>query len=378
MKISIIGPVYPYRGGISHYTFHLNRAIQNLGHSTQIISFHRQYPGWLYPGKNDLDPSQVKLSSDAIFVLDPFKPWTWYKAIHLITNWDPDLIVIQWWTTFWGIPFSIINKKLNSLGYRVIYLIHNVLPHEERSWDRFLTKISLYKGHFFIVQSPREQERLRTLLPKASAILHAHPIYPAFSTHKLSKIEARRRLKVPVDIPLLLFFGIVRPYKGLRVLIEALGTLRNRGAVPNLMVAGEFWENVNDYKKLIERFELNEQVFIENRYIPNEEVELFFSAADIMVAPYVGGSQSGAASLALANDLPLIVSQQIAEGIKLTHKKKVWTYSSNNVLELADTIQELLGQLDQINFSGEKYVDEWIEMAEILVMCATNSKLLPL
>lgn len=374
MKFTIIGPVYPYRGGIAHYTYHLDRAIKEYGHSTQIISFLRQYPDWLYPGKNDKDPSHVKLLSTASFILDPLKPSTWYKAVRTIASWDPDLVVIHWWTTFWGIPYSLINRKLSNLGYKIVYLVHNVLPHEERIWDRFLAKFTLSKGDNFIVQTPKEQERLKALLPEVHSLLCKHPVYPSFSNKKLPKTEARKLLKVPLNDPLLLFFGIVRSYKGLHILIEALGILRRRGITPNLLIAGEFWENVHDFIVKIEKLELSDQIFIENRYIPNEDVELFFSAANIMVAPYLGGSQSGAASIALSHSLPLIASKHIAEGIKLTDKKLIWTFTAGDVIELADTIQNLLSQLDQLQFLEENYVDDWIELTKTLVMCATHSK----
>jgi glycosyltransferase involved in cell wall biosynthesis len=128
VRLSIVGPVYPYRGGIAHYTMHLARKLIACGHEIQVISFYRQYPAWLYPGESDKDPSDNPMIVPAEYLLAPLLPWTWVKAARRIREFEPDIVVIQWWTTFWAPAFWLLAKWLRNRGLQVIYMIHNVLP----------------------------------------------------------------------------------------------------------------------------------------------------------------------------------------------------------------------------------------------------------
>lgn len=313
MRIVLIGPVYPYRGGIAHYTTRLAQAVKEDGHELKVVSFRRQYPRFLYPGKSDRDPSRAVERVEAEFVLDPLYPWTWRQTVERIKTFAPNLVVIQWWTTFWAPAFWWVARSLKSVC-KVVFLIHNVLPHETRFFDPWLSKWALSQGSGFVVQAESQREKLKELLPKAEPLLVEHPLYDQFAKRRIDKNEARRRLGLPEDQLVLLFFGIVRPYKGLKNLIEALALVHEQGYRPILVVAGEFWENVEEYKKRIEELGLKEVVWIYNYYIPNEEVPVFFSAADVFVAPYTGGTQSGALKIALAFGLPVVASEGIVEG----------------------------------------------------------------
>lgn len=318
MKVTIIGPVYPYRGGIAHYTSLLAQALSER-HQIQIVSFKRQYPAWLYPGKTDKDPSLSPLLVDALYILDPFYPWTWWQAIRAIENFQPDLVVCQWWTTFWAPAFAFISFWLRSKGIALVFLIHNVFPHEPKFWDRPLAHLALRTGETFIVQTTQEHERLLTLFPYASVVLCPHPVYDMFAAQRIPQAEARKHLDVSPNKPTVLFFGIVRPYKGLKYLIEALALLRDRGFTTQLIVAGEFWEDRKIYEAQISKLGLTEQVILDDRYIPNEELGLLFSAADLFVAPYIGGTQSGAVKMAVGFGLPVITtrSEWLTEGSEM-------------------------------------------------------------
>jgi D-inositol-3-phosphate glycosyltransferase len=320
MKITIVGPVYPYRGGIAHYTAMLARALEQNEIRTQVISFRRQYPGWLYPGVSDKDPSEQRLLTNALFLLDPLYPWTWLRTEKEIIAAQPTGVLFQWWTTFWAIPYAIITKRLRKAGLSVVYVIHNVLPHEISRPDAWLARQALSQASSFIVQSSIEENRLRALLPTANYRLCAMPSYSIFYEGRIDKEVARRKLNLPQAKYVLLFFGLVRPYKGLDVLLEALSLLSLTGDPPHLIVAGEFWEGIDRYQKKIRDNNLTESVLIDNRYIPDEEVGAFFSAADCMVAPYTGGTQSASTSIAAAIGLPMIVTERVAEGIAEENK----------------------------------------------------------
>lgn len=178
MRFSLIGPVYPYRGGITHFHSSMAQSLINSGHEIQVISFKRQYLNWLYPGKTDKDTSQKAVKIQALYTLDPIKPWTWFKAARQIKDFGPDQVIIQWWTTFWAIPYFFIARHLFKKNIPVIYTIHNVLPHEEKKIDRPLAKLNFKYANSFITLSDQETQRLRPLICSDKKIYTVdHPIY---------------------------------------------------------------------------------------------------------------------------------------------------------------------------------------------------------
>ncbi len=342
MKIVVIGPVYPYRGGIAHYTSQLSNSLIANGHETKIFSFRRQYPGWLYPGKSDKEPGQSGLRMAAEFTLDPFYPWTWVNTAKAIVGLNPDAVLIQWWTTFWSPAFWGLSRLLVRYGIRVIFVIHNVAPHEPLPWDNWLAGNVLKQGEAYIVQSVNEQARLESLLPGAISILCPHPVYNQFVVEpEISRSEAKNRLGLNNDNPLILFFGIIRPYKGLKFTIQAISNLNAKGITAHLIVAGEFWEKINEFEDQIIDLNLSDQITLINRYIPNEEVGLFFTAADIFIAPYIGGTQSGSVKIALSFNLPIVVTDRVADDI-LLRSKMVRIVPSEDSEALAAAIGEFI------------------------------------
>lgn len=314
MKISIVGPVYPYRGGISHYTTSLTIALINAGNDVKVFSFKRQYPAFLYPGETDKDPSANPLRVETEYLLDPIYPWTWLRTARAINESETKLVLIQWWTTFWSPAYAALAFQLRK-KVPIVYLIHNVLPHENRVWDRWLARLALGRASAFIVQTENEQKRLHELIPHARTSRCGHPIYQQFNNQPISKGSARQQLGLPMSNYVFLFFGIVRPYKGLKVLIEAL---TKTDPSIHLIIAGEFWESVELYKNQIAAMGLNGRVTLIDKYLPNEEAHIVFSSADALVAPYVNGTQSGVAELALGYGLPAIVTDKISAGITET------------------------------------------------------------
>ncbi|MEM2046198.1 MAG: glycosyltransferase [Candidatus Methanomethyliaceae archaeon] len=308
MKVALVGPVYPYRGGIAHYTTMLYRALREHGHDVLMVSFKRQYPRWLYPGRSDKDPSKQPLVvEDAKYWIDSLNPFTWLTTFWRIRRYRPDVIVLQWWTTFWApvwFVFGILNRLF--LKRPLLYICHNVLPHETHWRDSWLAQRVLQLGTRFIVQSEREKMRLMALMPRAEVIVVPHPVYDMFTDQKIPKNEARKRLGLPLDASVLLFFGIVRKYKGLEDLLAAIPEIRNRLGKVMLLVAGEFWEDKRYYLEKIERLGIGNSVIIEDRYIPNEEVGLYFSAADVLVAPYLQTTGSGVVRIAQGFGIPVI------------------------------------------------------------------------
>jgi glycosyltransferase involved in cell wall biosynthesis len=311
VKIALVDPVYPFRGGIAHYTSMLARALGEQQHRLLVVSYRRQYPSRLYPGRSDRDPSTnvEAWRVEAEFLLDLLWPPSWRSAAERIRGFAPDLVVLQWWTTVMGPLFWVLARHLRRAGLRVAFVIHNVLPHEARPGDVWLTRRVLRHGHAFLVQSESELARLRGLLPQATAVVVPHPVHIAFGERAATPAAARRRLGLPATAAVILLFGIVRPYKGLNYLIQAVARLHQAGRPAHLLVAGEFWDDRRAYERTIQQLGLADYVHMNGRYIPNEEVAVYFSAADVFAAPYVGGTQSAAVKVALGFGVPIVTTR---------------------------------------------------------------------
>lgn len=313
----------------------LARAL-SVDNEVEVISFTRQYPRWLFPGASDRDPSQQVLRVNARYMIDSLAPWTWWQTATYILKQQPDIVLLQWWSTYWAPTLWTVARQLGRHGLAPLFLVHNVLPHETRAWDVWLTRGVLSQGRAFLVQTERERQRLVALLPAAKVRIFAQPVDTLFSHDRLPKSQARQQLCWPSEQLTLLFFGIVRPYKGLHYLLEALGLLRQRGQSFGLLVAGEFWESQIGYEAHIKRLGLEEQVRLVNKYIPNEELSLYFSAADVFVAPYVEATASLAVKLALAFKLPVITTF-LDPTLELT-RDQVTVVPPHNSTALADAI----------------------------------------
>jgi len=288
----------------------LYRALRKQGHDVLLVSFKRQYPQWLFPGRSDRDPSKKPMKvEETRYWIDSLNPITWLTTFWRIRRYQPDAVILQWWTTFWA-PVWFVLGMLNRLFLQrpLVIICHNVLPHEVRWWDPWLAKVVLRWGTRFIVQSVEEERRLISLLPMVQATVVPLPIFDMFADDRISRDEARRRMGLPLDVPVLLFFGIVREYKGLKDLLAAMPTVRDRLGKVILVVAGEFWDEKRLYLEMIERLDIGDSVIVEDRYIPNEEVTLYFSAADVLVAPYRRVTGSGVVQMALGCECPVITT----------------------------------------------------------------------
>ena len=308
MRISLIGPTYPFRGGIAHYTTLLNRALGQQ-HSVQFVSFRRQYPLWLFPGQTDKDSSDKPLRADRVeYLLDPFAPWTWLQVARQVQYHRADLVVLPWWVPFWAAPFRVTIALIKLFTEaQIIFICHNVLPHESSIFDRFWARLGLGLGDGFIAHSPEQVEQLLDIFPGADARCAPHPTYAVFGTERWTKEAARRELGLNPEDRLLLFFGFVRPYKGLHHLLAAMPTILQQIEL-TLFVVGEFWRGKAEIENHIAQLGLDKHVRLIDRYVPNERVELFFAAANLVVLPYEAATGSGILQIALGLERPSVVT----------------------------------------------------------------------
>ncbi len=311
MKFHLVGPYYPLRGGIAQYIALLGRRLEEEGHQVKVLAFRKQFPKFLFPGQTQIETSAhyIRLEAEAVFV--PWNPWSWFKTFYTARRDSPDALVFKYWMPFFAPGFTAVCRLVRSFTRaKVIFILDNVIPHERRPGDRFLTRLAFRWVDGFIVQSQAVRKDLEAWFPEAKNRRIAfvpHPVYDCYDETEVSREEARIRSGVPQQGKLILFFGLVRRYKGLDTLLEAMPAIRAGIKEPiHLLIAGEFYEPEEIYLDLIQKLELQESVTVVNRYIPNEEVGIYFRAADLLVLPYRSATQSGILQVAQNFGTPVI------------------------------------------------------------------------
>lgn len=307
MRFCVVGPTYPFKGGIAHFTTMLVEHLRTR-HDVLFLSFKRQYPRLLFPGNAAPDPSNHILHCNCEYLLDPLNPWTWFKTYRRIKQARPDVLVLQWWTPFWTPTLAVLSTLVKRhTPVRILYLCHHITPPDGGPFDLVLARTVLSRGDEFIVLSESDYADLRRALPQASIHLAVLPTYDTFNQDPPSAAEGRQRLGYGPDDRVVLFFGFVRRYKGLSHLLRALACVPPELNV-KLLVVGEFWEPENGYRATAEQLGVSSQVQMINRYVPNEEVGLYFSAADVVVLPYLEATQSAVAQMAFGFGRPVITT----------------------------------------------------------------------
>jgi glycosyltransferase involved in cell wall biosynthesis len=307
MRIALIGPTYPFRGGISHYTTLLYTHLK-VRHHVLFVSFKRQYPRFLFPGRTDRDPSGEKISGDHVLrLIDSVNPFTWVRAACGIIRFKAELVILPWWVSFWSLQFwTIATLVSNVSAAKILYLCHNVVAHESGRFDRVLSKTVLRTGDFFVVHSEEDRERLLRMFPDAMVKRSPHPTYKVFNFRTFAPEPIREKFGLKGNV--ILFFGFVREYKGLRYLIEAMPQVLLEVNV-TLLVVGEFWKDKDQYLRLIKERNLESTVVVVDRYVPNEAVGSYFSAADLVVQPYLSATGSGVIQTAFGFNKPVVATQ---------------------------------------------------------------------
>jgi len=298
MKITVIGPAYPLRGGIAHHVYCLKDELTRRGHTVQVISFRKLYPNIFFPGKTELDTSASTLDAGAERVLNPLNPITWASAFKRVKRFGPDWVIFQWWQPFFGPMVGTLLRLFRRKGLKSIVECHNVFPHEGTPFDRFLIKFALRGAEAFITHSSKEKTDLLSLVPGKRIRVGALPTPGQFSGGNNHVRDGRT----------ILFFGKVRKYKGLEVLLAAMPKVLSQVEC-RLLIVGEFYDSIDKYRDRINKLGLEESIHIDDRYVPNEEVVSVFDRADVLVLPYLSATQSAVANIALANALPIIAAR---------------------------------------------------------------------
>ncbi|MBD0332000.1 MAG: glycosyltransferase [Chitinophagaceae bacterium] len=309
-QVIIIGPAHPLRGGLATFNHRLAKEFQQQGFDCLITSFSLQYPSSLFPGKtqytNEPPPAGIKICT----LINSVNPFSWIRVGRILKNLKADIIVVRFWLPFMGPSLGTILRIVKKNRHtKIICIADNVIPHEKRFGDKSFTKYFLKACDGFITMSEKVLLDLHQLVPKESkkiCLVH-HPLYDTFG-EKISKEKAREHLKLDQGQKIILFFGFIRKYKGLELLLEAMSDERIKKENIKLLVAGEFYENEEPYMQLIRKKDLKNSVVLKTSFIPDSEVKYYLCAADCVVQPYKNATQSGVTPLAYHFEKPIIVT----------------------------------------------------------------------
>ena len=318
MNIQILGTAYPLRGGLAHYNGLLATHLSKH-HHVDVITFKRQYPTFLFPGKTQQETGAAGTPLKSEQLIDSINPFNWIRVGLQLRKRQPDVVIFKYWLPFFGPCFGTICFVIKWLrSTRVIAICDNVIPHEHRPGDYIFTRYAFSSVDAFIVQSEAVEKDLKMIVRNPTYRRVAHPVYENFGS-VIPKKEARKHLELQAE-RIILFFGYVRRYKGLHTLIDAMKQVKASFNV-TLLVVGEFYDNEADYREHISREELDDVIHVVSDYIPNEKVAEYFSAADVVVLPYHSATQSGITQIAYNFNKPVIVTnvggltEMVIEGV---------------------------------------------------------------
>ena len=308
MKIVILGPAHPLRGGgMTTFNERMARALKSAGHEVTIYSFSLQYPSFMFPGSSQFSTEPAPTDLDIVSAVNSINPPNWIKVGRKLKKLRPDLIIVRYWLPLMGPALgTILRLAKKNKHTKVICIADNVIPHEKRPGDKIFTKYFVGPVDAFLTMSKNVMQDLRTFTLKPAKQV-VHPLYDNFG-EAISKQEARAKLAITENAFVLLFFGFIRKYKGLDMLLEAMPAVIK--AIPGiqLLIAGEFYDKPEKYHEQIEELNISSHINLHTSFISDKEVKNYFCAADTVVQPYRDATQSGVSPLAYHFEKPMIVT----------------------------------------------------------------------
>ena len=305
MKIVLLGTVWPYRGGLASFNERLLKEFQDQGHEVLAVTFTVQYPGFLFPGKTQYSTSPAPEYLTIQRKVNSINPLSWFKVGRELKKMAPDIIIIKYWMPFMAPAFGTIAKiaKKNKLT-KVVCIADNIIPHEPKFYDKSFTRYFVNQCDRFVVMSASVLKDLLQFNRNKLRATNPHPLFDNFG-EKLSKAEACQYLKLDVSKNYILFFGFIRDYKGLDLMLQAMALIKSD---VELIIAGEYYTDEKPYQQLITSNQLQSRVHQFNHFIADEEVKYFFSVADMVVQPYKHATQSGVTQIAYHFEVPMVVT----------------------------------------------------------------------
>ena len=352
MRIVLLGPYYPFRGGISDTNQELFNSLIKKGHKVYIIDFKLLYPKLLFPGKNQYEENYKFFKSKKI--INSINPINWFFVAKKINKLKPDLIISSYWTGFLSPCLTIINKLIDK-KFKKIGIIHNSISHEKRFFEKILLKFYLNNIDKFFTLSQNVQNQINKICSYSKGETLFHPI-PEKYGERVEKSIAKQKLNLKENFKYILFFGLIRKYKGLDLLIKSMPLVLENNPEIKLLIAGENYESINKYTSLISELGISDKIILKNDFIKSKEVKYWFSASDIIVLPYKSASQSGVIPLSIKFKVPIVGTK--IEGIKEIIEKnnigflaeKDSSSISNKInYVLKDQNQKIIANMEKIN-----------------------------
>ena len=308
-KIIIIGPAYPLRGGgMSTFNERLARQLMAEGHDVTIYTFSLQYPSFLFPGSSQYSTEPAPKDLNIKVVINSVNPLNWIKVGNQIKYEKPDIIIVRYWLPFMGPCFgTILRIAKKNRHSKVICIADNVLPHEKRAGDKIFTRYFMKPVDAFVTMSEKVLADLNIFDNNKPAAFIPHPLYDNFG-EKISKEAARQQLGIDPTKKIILFFGFIRKYKGLDILLNAMPLLKEKLPDMQLLVAGEFYDDKKTYEDLVEKLRIQDQLILKTSFIADSEIKYYLCAADLVVQPYRNATQSGLTPLAYHFEIPMLVT----------------------------------------------------------------------
>ncbi|MEO6893640.1 MAG: glycosyltransferase family 4 protein [Ginsengibacter sp.] len=371
-KIIIIGPAYPLRGGgISTFNERLAKEFIDEGFDTTIYTFSYQYPSFLFPGSTQYSTEPAPEGIPIKIKINSVNPFNWIIVGNELKRIKPDIIVVRYWLPFMGPCLGTILRKVKRNHHtKVICIADNILPHEKRPGDKIFTKYFIKPVDAFITMSEKVFADLTIFAKNKPAQLVSHPLYDNFGSI-ISKEEARKKLVINKVDKVILFFGFIRKYKGLDILLEAFKILNDKAAIPGLklMIAGEFYDDESKYAELLNDNSIKVKLILHTHFIADNDVKYFLCAADCVIQPYRSATQSGVTPLAYHFEIPMIVTN-VGGLPSMVPDKKVGLVAEPNPQSIAEKIQEYfeLGEKFFLpNLREEKKKYSWKKMVEAIL-----------
>ena len=346
-KVIIIGPAHPYRGGIANFNNSLADAFFKNGDDIEILSFKLQYPSFLFPGKTQFEssdpPKNIKIKS----IINSINPFNWFNVAREINRKDPDFVIIRYWLPFMGPCLGSIARLLNK-KIKILAITDNIIPHEKRFGDFFLTKYFVSSCDAFVTLSASVLEDLTQFTKSKNKKFTPHPIYDTFG-EKVDKSVAKKNLELNINDKYLLFFGFVRKYKGLDLMLHAMSDQRIKDLGVKLIVAGEFYDNIDFYLDLINELDIDSNIILKSDFIDERDVKNYFCASDMITQTYRTATQSGVTQIAYHFERPMLVTD-VGGLAEIVPHKKVGYVTTQEPKIIADAIVDFYTNNRELDF----------------------------
>ena len=378
-KVIIIGPAHPLRGGgITTFNERLARQFQNEGHQTSIYSFSLQYPGFLFPGKSQFTDEPAPAGLEIHTRINSVNPFNWIQVGNEIKKLKPDIVIVRYWIPLMGPCLGTILRIIKKNKHtKIICIADNMVPHEKRLGDKPFTRYFINPVDAFITMSEKVMNDLRFFTKEKKALLVPHPLYDNFG-EKISKDVARRELGISNSELVVLFFGFIRKYKGLDILLDAMKLIQNHKPQTTnikLLIAGEYYEERKIYDEQIEKLGIKDNLILHTDFIPDSEVKNYFCAADVVIQPYRNATQSGVTPLAYHFEIPMIVTN-VGGLPAMVPDNKAGLVALPTAESLAEKMLEYFDKGENYFLPGlleEKKKFSWTKMVESILELANSN-----